>query len=169
MRHSKSWPEPGVTPRPSSMVPTPKRAASEVRNWAAGALCGAFGVCVVCPGPGSPPPPEAAPVAVTVCNAEVSRAVARSGEDPSKYLLALKMCEVCWYPAGLEFTWVSRKWGCCHPRPYPFLCTSASTGPVQALETIVSRPCSFAFMPEETSFVQVAKELAGSSVLLGGS
>ena len=56
------------------------------------------------------------------------RAVQRTGEDPSRYLLALKYLE--------------------------------------ALEAVVSKPCTFQFLPGETSFVQVAKDLVGSSVLL---
>jgi len=38
---------------------------------------------------------------------------------------------------------------------------------LEALEMIVTQPCQFNFLPQETSFVQVAKDLVGSSVLLG--
>ncbi len=119
--------------------------------------------------------------------------MARSGEDPSKYLLALKMCEVRWGLGWILHAHVHKDIFSLPPPPHTpphppllapwfvfqsalppspsrtFALHPSPTGTMQALETIVSRPCSFAFMPEETSFVQVAKELAGSSVLLGGS
>ncbi len=58
---------------------------------------------------------------------EVSRALGASGEDPTKYLLALKYME--------------------------------------ALESIMALGCKVLFLPQQTSFVQTARDMVGSVLL----